>query len=126
MFDDKSITQKEKLEVMANDRKVSTYFHHAQADPELSPGGRFAKVIPSSVVGASPVSYPAQPTNSPWACDPVPNEPFIDGTGEGNRLGYRIDGDPEPIQTSSSAKTAASVEAEGGTGVRPSTLKRRV
>jgi len=66
------ISRKEKQEVLRNDRLArSTYFQHAQTDPDLELGGRFKKLTPSSVVGASPVVYPPQPEGSPWRCDPV-------------------------------------------------------
>ena len=87
------ITQKEKREVMRNDRKVgSTYHSVAQASIDDKRGGRYAiSDSKQTVIGSSPIAYPQQPKTSPWACDPVPPEPLIDGRGEGNRLGFAID-----------------------------------
>jgi hypothetical protein len=65
----------------ADHRRARTYFGQAQhADDDL--GGRYAKVHSTTVVGSSPVSYPAQPPTSPWHHDPVPPE---------MPLGYSVD-----------------------------------
>jgi DNA-binding transcriptional MerR regulator len=67
-------------------RAATTYFDQAQGiDDEM--GGRFAKVHTTTVVGSSSVSYPAQPSTSPWHRDPVPDEP---------PLGYSVDA-VEPV-----------------------------
>jgi hypothetical protein len=70
------IPQSERRRILAEDRLArNTYFSHAN-DPELELGGRFSKVIKTTVTGASPVGmYPRQPAGSPWACDPVGDEP---------------------------------------------------
>jgi hypothetical protein len=70
------ISQKEKREVLRDDRLArNTYFAHAN-DVELELGGRFAKLIPTRVTGTGPtMGYPKQPEGSPWACDPVGTEP---------------------------------------------------
>ena len=77
------ISQKEKREVLANDRMArNTYLAHAN-DAELEMGGRFTKLTPTSVTGASAGSaYPQQPEGSPWHHDPVPDE---------MPLGYSVD-----------------------------------
>jgi hypothetical protein len=75
------ITQREKRQVLENDRRVQeaeerrmrTYHGHV-LDGELDLGGRFAKVHTTTVVGTSPVSYPQQPSGSPWGSDPVSPE----------------------------------------------------
>src|SRR6516165_12133486 len=91
---DKGVTQREKRQVLENDRRVreaderrrSTYHGHALDDePEL--GGRFKKVNTTTVVGRSPVSYPQQPEGSPWRSDPCPIEP---------PLGYSVE-ELEPV-----------------------------
>jgi hypothetical protein len=71
------ISQREKRRILAEDRKVrSTYFQHAQSHPDLEMGGRFKKLIPSTVVGSSPISsVPQQSLGSPWHSDPVGTEP---------------------------------------------------
>src|SRR6516164_2632457 len=75
------ISQAERRRIMADDRRAKTYFGQAQhADDDL--GGRYAKVHSTTVVGSSPVSYPAQPPTSPWHHDPVPPE---------MPLGYSVD-----------------------------------
>jgi hypothetical protein len=96
------------------ERRRNTYQGHA-LDDELDLGGRFARVRTSTVVGVGQISYPAQPSG-PWSKDECPPEPFIDGTGEGTRLGYRIDGGPEP----ESSSTALGGESAGPTQVAPS------
>jgi hypothetical protein len=87
------ITQKQKREIFENDRKVSTYFHQAQSDAELNLGGRFKALHPITVTGANPaVAVPRQPADSPSnQLAMMPDEPLIDGTGEGLTLGYAID-----------------------------------
>jgi hypothetical protein len=81
-----------------NDRRLNTYLAFADAEALEGAGGRFN--LPehkSTVVGASPVSpYPALPEGNPFASDPVGPEPLIDGSAEGDKLGYRIDGGPDP------------------------------
>jgi hypothetical protein len=121
------ITQQEKREVLRNDQRVreaSTYHSVAQASIDDERGGRFAQSGSSTTVtGSGPISYPQQPPGSPWANDPLPSEPLIDGTGEGNVLGYAIDGSP-------STPAASDVEGESG-GLKPGSatqqpMRRRV
>ena len=103
------ITMKEKKEILEDDRKVregSTYFAHAQASAQDEMGGRFAKVQPTSVTGSAPSAWPKMPEGNFWAKNEMPPEPLIDGTGEGNVLGYRIDD-----------MTPGSASATGGTPV---------
>ena len=62
------------------------------------------------------------PAGSPWANEPIGPEPLIDGSGEGERLGYEIDRPDAPpsIQDSGS---------DGTSQVRPvvrAKLKRRI
>ena len=38
-------------------------------------GGRFQRLAEQQIVGQAPVPYPAQPANSPFASNPVPDEP---------------------------------------------------
>jgi hypothetical protein len=72
----------------ADDRKLSTYRAHAEADAELEMGGRYSKLLPTTVTGAMPGPvFPHQPATSPFASDPVPAEP---------PLGYCIN-DLEPV-----------------------------
>ena len=93
LFDDKGISQKEKREVLRNDRRVreaATYHSVAQASVDDERGGRYAtEGSKQTVIGASPILYPTQPANSPWHHDPVPDEP---------PLGYAID-EMEPSPT---------------------------
>jgi hypothetical protein len=70
------ISQREKRRILAEDRQVrSTYFQHAQSDPDLELGGRFKQLIPTSVTGSGPSPIPQQPEGSPWANDPIGLEP---------------------------------------------------
>jgi hypothetical protein len=51
-------------------------------------GGRYAASgSKATVVGAAPISYPTQPSTSPWHRDPVPDE---------GPLGYCVD-EQEPV-----------------------------
>ena len=81
------ISHAERRRIMAEERRMRTYHGHAQHTDEDIYGGRFAKVNTTSVVGASPISYPTQPANSPWHHDPCPTEP---------PLGYSVDAQ-EPV-----------------------------
>jgi len=85
------ITQKEKREILENDRKVrqaSTYHSVAASSVDDERGGRYAHAGRSTtVVGSSPISYPAQPAQSPWHHDPAPDEP---------PLGYSVE-EMEPV-----------------------------
>jgi len=90
------VTQREKREVLRNDERVrkATYHSFAQADADTEMGGRYAKVQPTTVTGSAPTAWPKMPEGNPWATNPYPPEPLIDGRGEGNRLGYEIDKGP--------------------------------
>ena len=83
------LTKEEKLQVFNNDRSV--YLHHAQAAANDA-GGRFKKELEARVTGVP--EYPRQPSHSPWANDPVPDEP---------PLGFEIDA-MEPGATSETEK----------------------
>ena len=91
-------TDQEKLRRKVKEERVArnTYLSHA-GDVETELGGRFAKLTPTQVVGSEPtVNYPKL-SEGPWSEGPPGgDEPLIDGTGESNRLGYRIDGGQEP------------------------------
>src|SRR5262245_45939105 len=96
-----------------------TYHSVAQGELDDLIGGRFgASGRKTKVVGAGPVAYPAQPVGSPWAKNELPDEPLIDGRGEGIVLGYEIDRPDAvtPIQP---------VGAVGEVGVRPGKFVRR-
>ena len=116
----KWITQKEKREVLANDRKVSTYLAHAMASAEDEMGGRYAKVQPTTVTGSSPGSaFPRMPEGNPWREEPIGKEAFIDGRGEGLTLGFEIDR-PDASSTVAAVEdtpTPASSESHVITGV---------
>jgi hypothetical protein len=72
-------SQSERKRALENDRRVhSSYLSHAQASIDEDRGGRYAATgQPATVVGASPIRYPQQPSNSPWARDSVPDEPAL-------------------------------------------------
>jgi hypothetical protein len=109
-----SIDKKETEEVIRND----SYFTR-QRDALDESGGRFSKVNPTTVTGASPPTYPQIPTG-PWGgSNPVPPDPATD------TLGYDIneqepilqptaDADPDDANiSSSSVEQRASQEGEG-------------
>jgi hypothetical protein len=83
------ISQAERRRVMANDRKVMASYHSvAQSSANEDRGGRFAfSGSSTTVVGSNPISYPTQPTHSPWHSNPYPDEP---------PLGYSVD-EMEPV-----------------------------
>jgi hypothetical protein len=74
------ISQRERRQVLENDRKVHDSYHNrALNDIEASQGGRFAAQSRTEVIGAAS-QYPRLPDSSPWAQpDGVGPEPFIDG-----------------------------------------------
>jgi len=74
--------QQERRQVLENDRKLrgDTFFSRAQADAddELSGGGRFARRSPVTVTGTTEVPiFPKLTSSSPFAGDPVPPEPRL-------------------------------------------------
>jgi len=105
--------QRERRAVLRNDRRIrepSAYIDHTHDDAS---GGRFAKVARSTVTGADPVPlYPRQPANSPWANDPIGQEPS---------LGYPID---EHLAVGTEAEIIASLrEAHSDHGDQPSSFE---
>ena len=112
------ISQRERREVIRNDR--TTYLDFAQADADLAASGRFAATVATPVAGVP--RYPALPASSPWASDPVPSEP---------PLGHCVDA-MEPIGTDAEIERAAQLlagEAEPAPalerGVRANQFRRR-
>jgi len=109
------IPQSERRKVIENDRKVhATYHSVAQSAVDEDRGGRFAYSGSSTtVVGSSPVSYPQQPTGSPWAKDECPPEP---------PLGFSVDA-MEPVgephqRTASATSSPVTARAQAGDDVR--------
>jgi hypothetical protein len=97
---------------MENDRlvrKASTLFHQAQMDANEDRGGRYRNLTRPSVIGSSPIPiYPTQPGSSPSNQSMlVPPELPIDGTGEGNTLGYALGEPHEQSKASSPARDDA-------------------
>ena len=67
------ISQREKRRILVEESRLRTYHGQAQASIDEDRGGRFAYSGSSTTVtGASPISYPAQPAHSPWHHDPCP------------------------------------------------------
>jgi len=89
MTDSNPSSQTERREALAND----TYFSRAAAgDEEL--GGRFAKLVPSSIVGDTIAPIPKLPPSSPWSSgDPVPPEPPLDASDCGDTIGVALGGE---------------------------------
>jgi hypothetical protein len=85
------VSQRERREVMRNDRRVreaATYHSVAASSVDDERGGRYAAAdSKQTVIGASPISYPTQPEHSPWSRDECPPEP---------PLGYSVDAQ-EPV-----------------------------
>jgi hypothetical protein len=76
------ISQAEKRRIISEERRLSTYRAHAEANADLELGGRFAKLTKATVVGTSPIQYPRLPLNSPA------NQAAM--TGQEPPLGYDI------------------------------------
>ena len=110
------ISQSERRRILAEGRRAkSTYHSVAASSADDERGGRYAAASSKpTVTGSSPIAYPQQPTGSPWASDPLPNEP---------PLGYSVEemepiGEPHELEAS---RKAADVEA----AERPSSVKQR-
>jgi hypothetical protein len=113
-------SQSDRRKTLENDREVraSTYLQQAQANVDEDRGGRYAATGSSPrVTGASPISYPQQPSNSPWHHDPVGDEPPLgysvedhDAVGERHeRAGSAVP--VEPTNRMDTAGTAAAAPA---------------
>ena len=81
------ISQKEKREVMRNDR-LNTYQAHAAASVDEERGGRFSVQTKLTVIGQSPITYPQQPQTSPA------NQAAL--VGDEAPLGYSVE-NHEPV-----------------------------
>jgi len=109
------ISQAIKRSVMESDRKASSYHAHAQADAELSLGGRFAQVRPTSVTGANAGSiYPKMPEGNPWAKDECPPEPPLGWSMEAQET----TGEVWEVEASRSPSTSALVEGDESKGAK--------
>ena len=117
------ISQAERRRIMLEERKGS-YHSVAAGSADDERRGRFAVAgNNTTVVGASPISYPQQPSTSPWHRDPVGTEP---------PLGYSVE-QQEPTGEKfeiEKGTPASRVHAAGvgdgsisGTEVRPVTTK---
>jgi len=114
----------ERLVALARERRGQTYL--GQTHDIDGMGGRFAKVVKTTVTGTDPIAhYPSQPPNSPWHADPVGQEPFIDGTGDGLRLGYAIDAADRDGTSPSSEVVEAKPLAPATDDVRRPTIRLR-
>jgi len=70
------VPQAKRRRIMIEERRLRTYHGHAQSTIDDERGGRYAtQGSKQTVIGSSPIAYPAQPENSPWHRDPVPDEP---------------------------------------------------
>jgi hypothetical protein len=113
------VSQAERRRIMAEERRGRTDQGHAlDGEPDL--GGRFAKVNTTTVVGASPISYPQQPAGSPWRSDECPPE---------GPLGYSVDA-VEPVgehyEVEASRSADAGVDgAQSAPDARPVTTRFR-
>ena len=105
-------TPAERCAVVENDRRVrrgGTYHDIASSEAAV-PRGRFTAHERSTVTGATPASrYPTLPASSPWASEPVGQEP---------PLGFSVDemipaGEPHEVM-------ASLAKQQGGEGINPS------
>jgi hypothetical protein len=124
------VSQHERRKLIEERRvRAATYHSVAMAGVDDERGGRYANADSrASVIGASPIAYPAQPEGSPWHRDPCGTEP---------PLGYSVD-EQEPVgEVFERASTTAAPQVEeppsppvhvitsGGDVRQPSTFKRR-
>jgi hypothetical protein len=92
-----------------------TYLSRAQADAEIEAQGRFKKHNPTTITGIHQ-QYPRQPTNCPWASQPVPPEPPLDY--EINALPGLGLGGASPALRPDAVETAT-LDREGSSSVSP-------
>jgi hypothetical protein len=113
---------------MRSNRKVmATYHSFAQAEALDDRGGRFAVLDKPAVTGSSPTPMYPQMPDGPWKDNPYPEEPLIDGRGEGDVLGYRIDdmcASTVPAQSVDTAPSSSGHVITPGDGVRRKGLRR--
>ena len=107
------IPQSERRRILIEERRMRTYHGHAQHTGQDFYGGRFKQVTTTNVVGAGPISYPAQPEHSPWRRDTCPDEP---------PLGFDVNaqepvGEPHEIRASTPSVIS---RQDGGEGTPPS------
>ena len=121
-------TNNERLRRLAQQRRAATYHGWASGDLDDLAGGRYGVLRKPTVIGATAsASYPQQPSGSPWARDECPPEPFIDGTGDGLRLGYAIDALDGTPPSSKVVEAEPPFEAATGDVRRPAIrLRRRI
>jgi len=123
MFDDKGISQRDKRRVLENDRKVreiATYHSVAQSALDDERGGRYSgSGSKATVVGSSPIQYPAQPEGSPWSRDVCPPEP---------PLGFSVEDQPvvgEPHEVRASTEDSRTDAGVGRVAARKPVRLRR-
>ena len=93
MYEEDEVSQAERKRAMENDRKViATYHSFAAGEISEDRGGRFATLEKPTITGATLGSaFPQLPADNPFAKNELPDEPLIDGRGEGVTTGYEID-----------------------------------
>jgi len=101
---------------MSNDKPKSTFHSIALAGIDDERGGRYAaEGSKRTVIGSSPVAYPAQPATSPWHHDPCSPEP---------PLGYSVEAQ-EPVDEMFERADAASTTVVGEPPPPPEQESRR-
>jgi hypothetical protein len=128
-------SQAERKRVLENDRKVSSYMAHATANVDEDRGGRYAATGSSpTVTGATPISYPTQPSHSPWHHDPISDEPPLgysvedhDAVGEQHeRAGSAVPVEPTNRMDTAGTAAAAPALSHVVTGVAAVKSRRRM
>jgi hypothetical protein len=105
--------------------KPTSYHQIAQAEALDERGGRFAVLDKPAVTGSSPTPIYPQMPDGPWKDNPYPEEPLIDGSSEGDRLGYQIDdmgASTVPAQSVDTPPSSSGITP--GDGVRRRGLRR--
>jgi len=109
---------------LIEERRLKTYHGHAQHTDEDIYGGRYARVNTTVVTGAAPGSAFPQLPDGPWAKNELPDEPLINGTSEGNVLGYEIDRPDTPASVVAPVGAGVGGGSSTDTG-RPAKFRRR-
>ena len=109
---------------LIEERRLQTYHGYAQHTDEDIYGGRYAKVNTTVVTGGGPGSALPQLPDGPWAKNELPDEPLINGAGEGSVLGYEIDRPDAPASAPAGAGEGGGSRDDTSPG--PAKFLRRV
>jgi hypothetical protein len=124
MHNEDEISQAERRRIMIEERRLRTYHGHAEACLDAERQGRFATLDKPIVTGADAGSAFPQMDSGPWAKNELPDEPLVDGRGEGNVTGYLIDRPDTPPPSPEDGDVVGDGPTPDGTSDRP-VIRRR-